>query len=173
LATYKQVAVGVRGRTTYRMEVVKSIEECKIANFLLFNNIDYEYEFPYEYDMPTAAYRAYKPDFTIEQNGRKVHLEHFALDRIGNIPAFFANEGETYQQAKTRYYEKLRWARATHARHGTQLIETYSYEVSEGVLFQNLTQRLEAAGITLCPKSPAEIWRIITEAAQDEVDGFQ
>jgi DNA helicase IV len=28
------------------MEVVKSIEECRIANFLLFNNVAYEYKYP-------------------------------------------------------------------------------------------------------------------------------
>ncbi len=39
--TYKLIEVPTRGRMTYRMEVVKSIEECKIANFLLFNSIEY------------------------------------------------------------------------------------------------------------------------------------
>ncbi len=170
--TYKQKLVEVRGRTTYRMEVVKSIEECKIANFLFFNNIDYEYEFPYEYDTSPSAYRAYKPDFTIRQKGRKVYLEHLALDRQGKVPTFFAKEGETYRQAKTRYTEKIQWARAEHGKHGTCLIETYSYEMSEGSLFENLAERLSEAGIVLHPKSPEEIWRIITEAAKEEVDSL-
>lgn len=170
--TYKQKLVEVRGRTTYRMEVVKSIEECKIANFLFFNSIDYEYEFPYEYDDSASAYRAYKPDFTIRQNGRNVYLEHLALDRQGNVPTFFAKEGETYWHAKTRYTEKIQWARAEHAKHGTRLVETYSYEMSEGILFENLAARLREAGIVVHPKSPEEIWRIITEAAKEEVDSF-
>ena len=170
--TYKQKLVQARGRTTYRMEVVKSIEECKIANFLFFNNVDYEYEFPYEFDVPTPDHRAYKPDFTIQQSGRKVHLEHFALDRNSNIPSFFTKENETYQQARNRYLEKLRWARATHTQHKTRLIETYSYEMSEGTLFQNLTEKLNGEEITLHPKSPEEIWRIITETAPEEVESF-
>ncbi len=170
--TYKQKEIEVKGRTTYRMEVVKSIEECKIANFLFFNNIQYEYEFPYEFDTPASEYRAYKPDFTIEQNGSKVYVEHLAVARDGNIPRFFAKEGESYQAAKQRYWDKIRWARATHRSHRTKLVETYSYEMSEGILFEKLTQKLNEAGITLRPKSPEEIWQIITEAAKDKVDSF-
>ena len=124
------------------------------------------------FDAPTTEYRAYKPDFTIEQNGKKVYVEHLAIARDGNIPHFFAHEGETYSAAKKRYWDKIHWARAMHRSHGTQLIETYSYEMSEGILFANLTQKLTEAGITLRPKSPEEIWRIIIEAAKDEVDTF-
>lgn len=65
--TYKLKEVPVRGRMTYKMEVVKSIEECKIANFLLFNGINYEYEYPYEHETATQVHRQYKPDFTITQ----------------------------------------------------------------------------------------------------------
>jgi len=170
--TYKQVEIETHGRTTYRMEVVKSIEECKIANFLFFNHVEYEYEFPYEFDTPTSAYRAYKPDFTIKQNGKKVYLEHLALTRNGNIPRFFAKEDETYEQAKARYWDKIRWARKLHKGHGTNLIETYSYEMAERILFQNLTQKLNDAGIILRPMPPEDIWKIITATAKDEVDGF-
>lgn len=170
--TYKQKEVRVNGRITYRMEVVKSIEECKIANFLFFNNVDYEYEFPYGLDSPTTEYRAYKPDFTVEQNGKKVYIEHFAVARDGNIPQWFAGEGETYAAAKTRYWDKIRWARVMHRSRGTRLIETYSYEMSEGILFNNLTQKLAEAGIALHPKPPEEIWGIITAAAQDEIEAF-
>ena len=65
--TYKMVEVPSKGRTTYNMQVVKSIEECKIANFLLFNSIDYEYEYPYEFDTATVSFQQYKPDFTLKQ----------------------------------------------------------------------------------------------------------
>jgi DNA helicase-4 len=41
--TYKLKSVWIEERTTYRREVVKSIQECKIANFLLFNGVEYEY----------------------------------------------------------------------------------------------------------------------------------
>lgn len=170
--TYKQKQIDIRGRTTYKMEVVKSVEECRIANFLYFNSVDYEYEFPYEFDKPNAEYRTYKPDFTIVQNGKTVYLEHLGITRNGNVPSFFVREGETYQAAKTRYWDKIRWARETHKSHDTQLIETFSYEMSEGVLFKNLAEELREAGVILHPKSPEEIWKIIRESAEDEVDGF-
>lgn len=51
--TYKLKEISTRDRTTYRREIVKSIEECLIANFLLFNGIQYEYEYPYEHDTAT------------------------------------------------------------------------------------------------------------------------
>lgn len=170
--TYKIKEVPTRGRTTYKMEVVKSIEECKIANFLLFNGVDYEYEFPYEFDTTNETFRQYKPDFTLKQNGRKVYLEHFAVAKNGNVPSFFAKDGETQEQAKKRYWEKINWAREQHKDNETTLIETYSYEMSEGTLFDNLTEHLTEAEITLRPKSPEEIWQIINNAAKDEVNSF-
>lgn len=170
--TYKLKEVPTRGRITYKMEVVKSIEECKIANFLLFNGLDYEYEFPYEFDTANKTFSQYKPDFTVKQNGRKIYIEHFAVSRNGNVPNFFAKDGETQDQAKARYWEKIEWARQLHTDNETELIETYSYEMSEDILFDNLTQHLTEAGITLRPKSPEEIWKIINNAAKDEVNSF-
>lgn len=170
--TYKLKEIPVRGRTTYKMEVVKSIEECRIANFLLFNSVNYEYEYPYEHDTATQAYRQYKPDFTIIQNGRKVYIEHFGVSKNGNVPPWFAKDGETREEAKNKYWEKIEWAREMHESYGTALIETFSYEMSEDILFENLTENLIEAGVTLTPKSPREIWEIINEAAQEEVNSF-
>ena len=131
--TYKLKEVPTRGRITYKMEVVKSIEECKIANFLLFNTVKYEYEFPYEHDTANETYRQYKPDFTVIQNGKKIYIEHFAVSRNGNVPKFFAKDGETQEEAKSRYWEKINWARELHENNETALIETYSYEMSEEI----------------------------------------
>ncbi|HEY5370497.1 MAG TPA: UvrD-helicase domain-containing protein [Hanamia sp.] len=170
--TYKLKEVPARGRTTYKMEVVKSIEECKIANHLLFNGVKYEYEFPYEHDTANETYRQYKPDFTVMQNGERIYIEHFAVSKNGSVPNFFAKEGETYEEAKKRYWEKIDWARQLHESNETTLIETYSYEMSENILFENLTQHLQESGITLRPKSPEEIWQIISETAKDEVNSF-
>ncbi|WP_165929556.1 UvrD-helicase domain-containing protein [Pseudocnuella soli] len=171
-ATYKVNEPQSRGRTTIKREVVKSIEECKIANFLLFNGLDYDYEAPYEHVTASKAYRQYKPDFTITQNNKKYYLEHFAVARDGSVPAFFANDNETLESAKTRYWEKMEWAREMHKQHQTSLIETYSYEMFEGNLFDKLKEKLEAEGIILKPRSPHEIWQIIKSVAEDEVKGF-
>ena len=39
-------------------EVVKSLEECEIANFLYLNGIEYKYEAPYEHKTATCGVRA-------------------------------------------------------------------------------------------------------------------
>lgn len=168
--SYKLKEVPTRGRMTYKMEVVKSIEECKIANFLLFNGVNYEYEFPYEHDTANEAFRQYKPDFTVIQNGKKVYIEHFGVSRNGNVPSWFTGDG--IRSASEKYRDDMKWKRDTHKSNGTTLIESYSYEMSEDILFDNLTKNLSAVGIILKPKSPEEIWKIITEAAKDEVNSF-
>lgn len=168
--SYKLKEVPTRGKMTYKMEVVKSIEECKIANFLLFNGVNYEYEFPYEHDTATEKFRQYKPDFTVIQNGKKVYIEHFGISRNGNGPSWFTGDG--VRSATEKYCDDMKWKRETHKSNRTTLIESYSYEMSEDILFDNLTKNLSDAGIILKPKSPEEIWKIITEAAKDEVNSF-
>jgi DNA helicase-4 len=168
--TYKVIEVQGRGGLTYNMEVVKSIEECKIANFLLFNGLTYKYEFPYEHDTATEAFRQYKPDFTVIQNGRKVYIEHFGISRNGNVPSWFTSDGT--RSASEKYRADMNWKREIHAKYATALIETYSYEMSEDILFQNLREHLISAGISLQPKSTAEIWNIINNAAREEVKTF-
>ena len=172
--TYQQKEIRVNGRTTYKMEVVKSIEECKIANFLLFNGVSYEYELPYEHDTATQAFRQYKPDFTINPKAKRVYLEHFAINKNGTVPAFFAKSenGETIADATKKYNDGILWKRNEHKKNSTSLIETYSHEMFEGVLFDNLTKKLANGGITLKPKTPQEIWQIISDAAKEEVDGI-
>ena len=44
-------------------DLVKSLEECEIANWLYLNGIEYEYERPYEHDTATPLKRQYHPDF--------------------------------------------------------------------------------------------------------------
>jgi DNA helicase-4 len=172
--TYKTKEIPYNGKTTYKMEVVKSIEECKIANFLLFNGVDYEYEFPYKFDTATQKYRQYKPDFTINPKSDCIYLEHFAINKKGLVPHFFAKkeQGQTIEQANKEYTDGIIWKRNIHKTNSTPLIETYSHEMFDGVLFDNLKERLINSGIQLYPKTPEEIWKIISEAAKDEVDNF-
>lgn len=116
---YKQKRIERNGRETYLREIVKSQEECKIANWLLFNGLKYEYEYPYEVSTRTPAYRQYAPDFTLFQNDKKVYLEHYGIDRNGNVPPFFANESTTLEEAKIKYNEGIEWKRNLHKRNRT------------------------------------------------------
>jgi DNA helicase IV len=172
-ATYKLTSLEFRGKQTYKREVVKSIEECKIANFLLFNNVEYLYEAPYEYDTATKEYRQYKPDFKIRADKKVIYLEHFAINKNGQVPHFFADlkNGETVEQATRKYFDGIKWKREVHAKNSTCLLETYSHEMFDNILFENLTKKLGEAGIKLRPKSPQEIWGIIIRSANDEVQG--
>jgi DNA helicase-4 len=169
---YKQKETAFKGKKTFKMEIVKSIEECRIANFLLFNSVDYEYELPYEHDTATKAFKQYKPDFTINPKGNKIYLEHFAINKNGNVPEWFADKenGETQEDATRIYNAGIKWKRNEHKKNSTTLLETYSHEMFDNVLFDNLTNNLLNAGIKLRPKTPKEIWQIISEAAKQEVD---
>lgn len=173
-STYKTRSVQYGNRITVKREVVKSIEECNIANFLLFNNLDYEYEAPYIHETATLDHRQYKPDFTIKSNGQTVYLEHLAINKNGTVPHFFADteRGETIEQATGKYKEGIKWKRELHKKHGTPLIETYSHEMLDEVLFNNLSKNLAAIGLPIKPKPPGEIWKLISEAAKDEIDSF-
>lgn len=173
-STYKTKSVHTSDRTTVKREIVKSIEECAIANFLLFNNIDYEYEYPYPHQTATQSFRQYKPDFTLNPKTQPVYLEHFALNKKGNVPPFFADaeKGESLQEATKKYTDGIAWKRKLHEQYGTALIETFSHEMFDNVLFENLTKNLLAAGVPVIPKPPEEIWNIINEAAKDEVENI-
>jgi DNA helicase-4 len=70
------------------MQVVKNIEECQIANFLIVNNMSYEYDYPYEVETVTDSYPQYKPQFTIRQGDQSVSVPSFGslkLDFIYNF----------------------------------------------------------------------------------------
>ena len=71
-------------------DVVKSLEECDIANFLYVNGIEYEYEKDYEVETSTKKYRQYKPDFYLPEYG--VYIEHFALNKENSTPNFIEKE---------------------------------------------------------------------------------
>lgn len=170
--SYKQIARERNGKLTYQQEVVKSVEECHIANFLLMHGVDYQYEAPYEHNTATSEQAQWKPDFTLRQGATTVYLEHFGVDRQGNVPAFFAGNGQSLEQARARYRRKMDWARQTSARHGTALVESFSYEMFEGTLFDTLRANLARHGIVLQPKPPEAQWAIITAAAEQEVNSF-
>ncbi len=172
IKTFKGLSDYKNNRVSYKMEVVKSIEECLIANFLFFNNINYEYESSYEFKTSDKNYRQYKPDFTIIHNDKKIYLEHFAISRDGNVPPFFAINGESYEEAKKLYLDGIEWKRKLHEKHGTILIETYSYENSEGILLETLSQKLESVGVVFHPMSKEQIWSIIKNVSKTEVDSF-
>ena len=75
LDEFKKEIIDIRTRkkVTIQNEVVRSYQEVEIANFLYLNNIDYEYEPIYKYNIIYAR-KPYTPDFVIRQ-GENVELE--------------------------------------------------------------------------------------------------
>ena len=123
---------------TLRGELVKSMDECVIANWLFYNGVDYGYERNYEFDTATPTHSQYRPDFFYPSLG--LYHEHFALNKKGEAPKEFAG-----------YLDGVEWKRAEHARRDTALIETTSHQLWTGKLFGHLAAELEARGIRLDP----------------------
>jgi DNA helicase-4 len=125
---------------------------------------------PYEVATVTVNHREYIPDFTIKQEDKKIYLEHFGITRDGRTQNWFS--GADGQTATEKNRSDIEWKRTVHQKHGIKLLESYRYEMSEGVLFDNLSAKLQEAGIALNPKSEAEIWALVSEVAPDETDTF-
>ncbi|WP_298347918.1 UvrD-helicase domain-containing protein [uncultured Dokdonia sp.] len=169
---YKKKIIVKNGRETILREIVKSQEECKIANFLLFNGLKYEYEQKYEINTRTPDYRQYAPDFTIYQNNKKIYLEHYAIDKDGNVPPFFANETINLEEAKINYNNGIKWKRDLHLSNKTTCLETYSYNFKEGTIYKSLEKQLNDNGFHLNELTNEEKWALINETASDEVKGL-
>lgn len=119
---------------------LRSQEEVRIYNFLLLHQVKFDYEVPYEQKTGSMQYAQYMPDFTIHQNGKRYYLEHFGVDRKGNTAPGI--DPATYKQ-------RMNWKRTLHKKNGTELIETYSYEIGSPQYADILHEKLSARGIVL------------------------
>ena len=141
LAEYEQYVRNNELRT-FNGELVKSFEELTIANFLSQNGIEYQYEARYEHDTASSQYRQYEPDFYLPEH--HIYVEHFALNKDSQPPPGWAG-----------YAEGVKWKRALHAQHGTELLETYSWQHRDDTLLSNLEVQLRERGVNFQPV-PAE-----------------
>ena len=140
-------------------ELVKSFEECIIANFLYLNGVRYKYEGPYEHETATPEKRPYQPDFYLPDPG--IYIEHFALSKSGKTPPFIN---------RMDYLESIEWKRELHAKHGTVLIETFSHENDDGKLTELLADKLANHEVTLSPIPTDKTFAILEE--QGRIDPF-
>lgn len=133
----------------------KSEEEKKICSYLTELGIAFKYEEPYEHEVYTEEYRQYRPDFTIyytDKSGakRKLYLEHYALDALGNVPKWFGNgRPDGWFEANQRYKEGVEWKANTHNTYHTQLIYTQSADFHRGNIRTHLRDLLTKAGVPI------------------------
>ena len=139
---------------TIQDEVLRSQEEVQIANFLYLNNIEYEYEPSYKYDIDGAK-KPYTPDFLIRQNGREAYIEHFGVTEDGFSDKYNSEELQKYNKA-------MRDKVAIHRAHGTPLICTCSKYKDGRELLAHLKDKLEEFGFSLQPRDNKEVMQQIS-----------
>lgn len=135
---------------------VKSKEECAIANFLFLNGINYEYEKVYLNNDFLAPIKSkndyvrgtYKPDFYLTDYD--IYIEHFGVDKNMKAHQYDVDENKKYE-------DSMEWKRQVHTMNQTKLLETYSFQYSEGILFQTLKNQLEELGVEFHQISDEEI----------------
>ncbi len=128
-------------------DLVKSFAELDIANFLFINGVNFEYEKRYPYGR-----ERYQPDFHLTDYG--IWIEHFGVDRKGNTAPYVDRDA---------YARAMAWKRDIHAKNRTILLETYSWQKSEGNLAKRLHELLKKNGVTYAPRPDAEIFKALRD----------
>ncbi len=139
---------------TIQNEVLRSQEEVQIANFLYLNNIEYQYEPRYPYNIEGSK-KPYTPDFIIRQNDREVYIEHFGVTENGFSDRYTEEELKKYNKAM---HDKV----AIHRQHGTNLICTCSQYNDGRDLVEHLKEKLESFGFILNPRDNKEVMQKIS-----------
>ena len=147
-------------KITIKDERVRSIDECRIANFLFINGIDYTYEPVYKYGFKDTT-KPYCPDFLIKQGDKEIYLEHFGVSEDWKNNRFSQEELDDY---KKHARDKI----ILHREHGTKLIYTFSKYNDGRDLITHLKEILEEAGLKLSTQSDIEIYKQIAKSAEDK-----
>lgn len=162
-------------KETLKSEFVKSAEECRIANFLFMNGVEYVYEEDFKYNDELDhnndfKKKRYRPDFTIYINGNIhdkrdeniIYLEHYGLNKNGQPPAWMNDNNQ--------YLDLMEWKEEVHEEFQTNFIKSYSYEFMDKSIFENLTKNLIKYKVKLNPKSNLEIYKLIEEYNKRDID---
>lgn len=161
LEDFKREVIDTRTKksVTIQNEVLRSYQEVEIANFLYLNNIDYEYEPIYKYDIEFSR-KPYTPDFIIYQGEKSAYLEHFGITESGENDRFTPEEIERYKKA-------VRDKCILHKEHGTTLIYTFSAYNDGRSLLDHLKENLEAKGFELKPRSNKEVMEMLVAGEEN------
>jgi DNA helicase-4 len=146
-------------KITLQGEVVKSLEEVMIANFLYLNGVKYEYEKYYPYDTNEKYKKTYQPDFYLSDYN--IYIEHFGITEDYRTPWLTAIE-------ETKYIEGIHWKRNLHKTNKTKLIETYSYYNRDGILLTELEKKLKSIGVKFVDADYTAIYKKVFNDTNDK-----
>ena len=157
----------------------RSEEERRICTWLSEHGVTFCYEEMYPIDTYSIYHRQYKPDFTIHvtRNGRdeRIFLEHFGIDKDGDVPQWFADNPADYMNVNRRYNDDIRWKRSLHSRMGTTLLETRSAMFHDRTVFIQLESQLLRAGVPIRLLSEEEKFQKLIQrnkAAEDSINNL-
>ena len=131
---------------TLKGEMVKSVGEAKIANYLYRHGIDYKYEKVYKELVDDR--KEYKPDFTIQHGGEEIYIEYFGLS---NYDGEESKEYQKIKKIKEKYHEE---------KHNKFI--KIDYQPGENIL-DTLYNELTKLGIELKEKSNYDIYNEILD----------
>ena len=161
LEAFKREVIDARTKksVTIQNEVLRSHQEVEIANFLYLNNIDYEYEPIYPYNIVYAR-KPYTPDFVIKQDDKVAYIEHFGISESGQNDRYSQQELERYKKAVN---DKI----MLHRNHNTPLIYTFSGYNDGKPMLMHLRERLEEKGFEIRPRSNKEVMSTIVAGEEN------
>lgn len=136
-------------KITMQNEIVRSIQEVEIANYLYINNIDYTYEPVYKYNI-LMAQKPYTPDFVIQQGKHIAYIEHFGITESGEN---FLYDGDELKAYKKAINDKIK----LHRQHNTELIYTFSSYNDGESISSHLEKSLIEHGFEINRRSNEEI----------------
>ena len=147
-------------KITINDERVRSVDECRIANFLYIKGIEYVYEPVYQFGFEDTT-KPYCPDFLIKYNGQEIYLEHFGVTESGENDRFTQEELEEYKQ---HINDKI----LLHRKHKTKLIYTFSKYNDGRDMIAHLEEILLREGVKFDAKDDVDIYRKLAEKAEDK-----
>lgn len=138
---------------TIKNELLRSVQEVQIANFLYLHNLDYEYEKPYKYNIPNSR-KIYTPDFFIKQGDKECYIEHFGITEDLKHDRYTNEELHNY-------IINMKYKISHHQTFDTNLIKTYSKYNDGRSLITHLEEELIKQGFILKRKEDEEIYNKI------------
>ena len=135
--------------TTFLGESVQNHAQVLIANFLFQFGVTYQYRESYQTNINFKRVGEYCPDFYLPEYG--IYIEYFELNH------------------NKKSSEEIKWKQKLHKRYKTILIESYGFELEEGILLRQLKKRLKKQGVIL--KENEELWKIPFDCYDYRTDG--